>query len=124
VLRAPELDAGLPGGSQQSRAEGRNPLPRPAAHSTGDAAQDTVVLLGCEHTLSGHVQLFVTQYAQVFLGRASLSPFIPQPVLVVGVALTQMQDPALGLVEPHEVHTGPLLQLVQVPLDGKNFAVG
>jgi len=28
-----------------------------------------------------------------------------------------MQDLALGLVEPHEVHTGPLLQLVQVPLD-------
>jgi len=29
-----------------------------------------------------------------------------------------VQDFALGLVEPHEVHTGPLLQLVQVPLDG------
>jgi len=29
-----------------------------------------------------------------------------------------MQDPALGLVEPHEVHMGPLLKLVQVPLDG------
>ena len=28
-----------------------------------------------------------------------------------------MQDPALGLVEPHKVHTGPLLKLVQVPLD-------
>jgi len=29
-----------------------------------------------------------------------------------------MQDVALGLVEPHEVHTGTPLQLVQVPLDG------
>jgi len=29
-----------------------------------------------------------------------------------------MQDLALGLVEPHEVHTGPLFRLVQVPLDG------
>ena len=29
-----------------------------------------------------------------------------------------MQDLALGLVEPHEVHSGPLLQLVEVPLDG------
>ena len=29
-----------------------------------------------------------------------------------------MQDLALGLVDPHEVHTGPLLQLVQVSLDG------
>ncbi|KAK4832388.1 hypothetical protein QYF61_022243 [Mycteria americana] len=50
--------------------------------------------------------------------RAALNPFIPQPVLIPEVALTQLQDPALGLVEPHEVHMGPLLQLVQVPLDG------
>jgi len=34
------------------------------------------------------------------------------------VALTQLQDLALGLVELHVVHTGPLLELVQVPLDG------
>ncbi|KAK4816335.1 hypothetical protein QYF61_015019, partial [Mycteria americana] len=50
--------------------------------------------------------------------RAALNPFIPQPVLILGVAPMQVQDPALGLVEPHEVHMGPLLQLVQVPLDG------
>ena len=35
-----------------------------------------------------------------------------------GVALTQVQDLALGLAELHEVHMGPLLKLVQVPLDG------
>jgi len=35
-----------------------------------------------------------------------------------GVAPTQAQDSAISLVEPHEVHTGPLLELVQVPLDG------
>jgi len=29
-----------------------------------------------------------------------------------------MQDVALGLVEHHEVHTGPLLKLVQVSLAG------
>jgi len=28
-----------------------------------------------------------------------------------------VQDPARGLVEPHEVHMGPLLELVKVPLD-------
>ncbi|KAK4815950.1 hypothetical protein QYF61_010444 [Mycteria americana] len=39
------------------------------------------------------------------------------PVLKSRIAATQVQDPALGLVEPHEVHTGPLLRLVQVPLD-------
>jgi len=36
----------------------------------------------------------------------------------VVVAPTQMQDPSLGFVKLHEVHTGPLLKLVQVPLDG------
>jgi len=55
VLRAPELDAGLQVGSHQSRAEGQNPLPRPAAHAASDAAQDAVGLLGCECTLSDHV---------------------------------------------------------------------
>ena len=34
------------------------------------------------------------------------------------VAPTQVQDLAFGFVEPHEVHMGPLLELVQVPLDG------
>ncbi|KAK4820994.1 hypothetical protein QYF61_009460 [Mycteria americana] len=88
VLRAPELDTVL---------------------------QDMVGFLGCECTLLAHVQLFIHQYPQVLLCRAALNPFIPQPVLMVGIAPTQVQDPALGLVEPHEVHTGPLLQ---VPLDG------
>jgi len=37
---------------------------------------------------------------------------------MLGFALTQAQDPALGLLEPHEVHTCPLLEFVQVPLDG------
>jgi len=58
------------------------------------------------------------EYRQVLLGRAALNTLIPQPVLISGVALAQVQDPALGPVEPHEIHTGPLLELVQVPLDG------
>jgi len=45
--------------------------------------------------------------------RAALSLLIPQPV-----APNQMQDLALRLVEPLEVHMGPLLELAQVPLDG------
>ena len=55
-----------------------------------------------------HVQLFIHQHPQVLLGGAVLNP------LTLGVAPTH----ALGLVEPHEVHMGPLLELVQVPLDG------
>ncbi|KAK4818846.1 hypothetical protein QYF61_020065, partial [Mycteria americana] len=76
-----------------------------------------VGLLGCECTLLAHVQLFIHQHPQVLLRRAALNHIIPQPVLKPRIALNQVQDPALGLVEPHEVHTGPLLQLVQVPLD-------
>ncbi|KAK4821583.1 hypothetical protein QYF61_024442 [Mycteria americana] len=117
VLRAPELDAVLQVRSHQSRAEGQNPLPRPAGHAAFDAAQDMVCFLGCKCTLLAHVQLFIHQYPQVLLCRAALNPFIPQPVLILGVAPIQVQDPALGLVEPLEFHTGPLLQLVQVPLD-------
>jgi len=64
-----------------------------------------------------HVQLFIHQYSQVLLGRAALNPFIPQPLLILGVAPTQMQDLALGPVKFHEVHTGLFLELVQVPLD-------
>ncbi|KAK4808956.1 hypothetical protein QYF61_013590 [Mycteria americana] len=86
--------------------------------SHGENSQDMVGFLGCERTLLAHVQLFSHQYLQVLLHRAALNPFVLQPVLKPGVALTQVQDPALGLVEPHEVHMGPLLELVQVPLDG------
>jgi len=57
-------------------------------------------------------------HPQALLGRAALNPFIPQPVFIPGVVLTQMQDFELGLVELREVHTGPLLELVQGPLDG------
>ncbi|KAK4826957.1 hypothetical protein QYF61_012806 [Mycteria americana] len=117
VLRALELDAVLQVGSHQSRVEGENHLPQPAGHASFDAAQDTVGLLGCKRTLPAHVQLFVHQYPQVLFRRAALNPFITQPVLKPKIAPTQVQDPALGLVEPHEAHTGPLLQLVQVPLD-------
>jgi len=62
--------------------------------------------------LVAHVQLFVHQYLQVLLGRAALNPFIPQPVFVLGIALTQVQNRLFGLVELDEVCTGPHLQLV------------
>jgi len=53
-------------------------------------------------------------YHPVLILRAALNPFIPQPVLILGAAPTHVQDLALGYVEPHEVHTGPLLELVHV----------
>jgi len=41
-----------------------------------------------------------------------------QSVFVLWITLTHVQDSALSLVEPHEVYMCPLLELVQVPLDG------
>jgi len=107
VLGSPELHAGLQVRSHQRGAEGQNPLTCPAGHTSLDAAHDIVGLLGCECTLVAHSKLFIYQYPQVLLGRAALNPFTPQPVLIVGVATTHLQDLELGLVEPHEIHTGP-----------------
>jgi len=45
-----------------TRAQGQNHLPPSADHASLGAAQDTVGLLGCEHTLSAHAQLFIHQY--------------------------------------------------------------
>lgn len=64
-----------------------------------------------------HVELFVHKQPKVLLPKASLAPFSVQPVLVLGIALTQVQDLALGLVELHKIHTGPPFKPVHVPLD-------
>jgi len=44
-----------------------------------------------------------TKHPQVLLVRAALNPYIPQLLLKPEVAPTQVQDLALGPVEPHEV---------------------
>ncbi|KAK4810926.1 hypothetical protein QYF61_013334 [Mycteria americana] len=118
ILGTPELDAVLQVGSHESGAEGQNHLPQPAGHASFDAAQDTIGFLSCKRTSLAHVLLFIHHYPQVLLCRTALNAFIPQPVLIPGVALTQVQALALGLVELHEGHMGPLLKPVQVPLDG------
>ncbi|KAK4827796.1 hypothetical protein QYF61_021788 [Mycteria americana] len=117
MLWASELDAVLQVGFHQSEVEGQNHLPQPAGHASFDAAQDTVGFLGCERTLLAHIQFFIHWYPQV-LCRAALNPLIAQPVSMFGIAPTQVQDLALGLAEFHEVHTGPPLKPVKVPLDG------
>jgi len=45
VQRAPELDAGLQVRSHWSGAEGQNPLPGPAGHSTFNEVQDMFGLI-------------------------------------------------------------------------------
>ena len=64
-----------------------------------------------------HVEFPINQHPQVLLSRSALNPFSTQPAFVPGVALTHVQDLALGLVELHDVRTGPLLKPVKVPMD-------
>ena len=77
-----------------------------------DAAQDTVGFLGCKDTLLAHVQLPNRQYYQVLFGRTVLHPYIPQLVLVMGIATTKVLDLAVDFVQPHELLLGPLLRPV------------
>jgi len=75
VLRAPELDTGLPGGVSPEWSRGAESPPRPAAHTAGDAAQGTVGLQGCQCTLPAHAELLMSQHDQVLV-RAALNPII------------------------------------------------
>jgi len=67
--------------------------------------------------LLGYTELLINQLLQVLLLRTALKPFSVQSVSVLGIALTHLQDLALGLAELHDVHTNSLLKLVPVPLD-------
>ena len=65
-----------------------------------------------------HIHIFIHPYPQVRVYRAALNPLIARAVSTIGIAPTQVQDLVLGLVELHEVCTGPALKLVKAPLDG------
>ena len=114
MLRAPELDAGLPEGVSPEQSRGAEPPPSPCAHAAGDAAQGTVGLLHCECILPGCVELLVNKHPQVLLLRAALNPFSTRPVFVHGIAPAHVKD----LVELHEVCMSLPLKPVKVPLVG------
>jgi len=63
--------------------------------------------------LTDHLVLSV--YLVLSIIWAALSPFSTQPVFVLEVAPTHVQDSAFGLVGLHGVHTDPPLKPVQVP---------
>lgn len=94
MLWAPGLDTGgISGlGTQTGKVPSLDPLP--------------VLLLVHPRTLlafwvaEAHCgDLLVRQHPQVFLPWAALNPFSTQPVLVLGIAWTQVEDLVLGLVE-------------------------
>jgi len=59
-----------------------------------------------------------TSTLRSFLSGLCSYLFILQLLLIAGVAKTQVQDLALGLVKPPAVLLGPLFKPVQVTLDG------
>jgi len=63
-----------PGGFSPEEAESP---PSTCCYSAGDAAQDTVGLLGCERTLVAHVKLFIDQYPKAFFAGLLSIPSSP-----------------------------------------------
>ncbi|KAK4823418.1 hypothetical protein QYF61_001873 [Mycteria americana] len=78
--------------------------------------EDAIGFLGHLGTLLAHIQPAVDQHPQVLLCQAAFQPLFPKPVTLHGVAVTQVQDLVLSLVEPHTIGLGPSIQPVQVPL--------
>ena len=70
----------------------------------------SIGLLGHLGTLLAHVQPAVDQHPKVLFHRAAFQPLLPKPVALHGVVVTQMQDAALGLVEPHTAALSPSIQ--------------
>jgi len=112
VVRGPKLNTLLQVRPHQCRVQGHNHLLPPAGHTIPDTSQDAVGLLGHLGILFAHVQLAVSQHPKVLFCRASFQPLLPQPVVLHGVVVTQVQDLAFGLVEPHTVALGPSIQPV------------
>ncbi|KAK4832409.1 hypothetical protein QYF61_022544, partial [Mycteria americana] len=78
--------------------------------------EDAIGFLGHLGTLRAHIQVALDQHSQVLFRWAAFQPLFPKPPVLHRVVVTQVQDPALDLVEPHTVGLGPWIQPVQVPL--------
>ncbi|KAJ7410144.1 hypothetical protein WISP_111202 [Willisornis vidua] len=101
---------------QVSQGAHADHFPGPAGHTVPDTGQDAIGLLGHLGTLLAHVQLPLNQNLQVPFCLSALQLLHPQPLELHGVVISKVQDPALGLVEPHTTEFSPSIQPVQVPL--------
>ncbi|KAK4832512.1 hypothetical protein QYF61_023577 [Mycteria americana] len=115
-VRGPKLNTGFEVRPHQCRVQGDNHFPTPAGYSISDTSQDAVSFLGHLGTLLAHIQEAVNQHPQVLFHQAAFQPLFPKPVALHGVVVPQVQDLALGLVEPHTIDLSPLIQPVQIPL--------
>lgn len=60
--------------------------------------------------MSAHIQFFIHQYLQVLVWKTVLNQLIIQSELTMVIALTYVEDLALGLAELHDVHMQPILK--------------
>ncbi|KAK4815221.1 hypothetical protein QYF61_022868 [Mycteria americana] len=115
-VRGPTLNTAFEVRPHQCQVQGHDHCPSPAGHAIPDTSQDAVGCLGHLGTLLAHIQAAVNQHPQVLFRWAAFQPLFPKPVALHGVAVTQVQDLALGLVGSHTIDLGPSIQPVQVPL--------
>ena len=96
LVRGPKLNTVLEVQPHQCRVQGHDHLPTPAGHTVPDTSQDASWPPG--HT---------TGSCSASHQPTSPGPFLPgsfpatPPQALHGVVVTQAQDLALGLVEPH-----------------------
>ena len=114
ILGTPKMDAVLQVGFHRRRVEGQNELPCPAGHTSLYIGQDTTGLQSHICWLESNFSSTCTP--QVLFCGAALNPFIPQPVLILGISLAQGQGLAFHLVELREFYMG--IQPVKIPLHG------
>ncbi|KAK4813748.1 LOW QUALITY PROTEIN: hypothetical protein QYF61_023684 [Mycteria americana] len=115
-VRGPKLNTAFEVRPHQCRVQGDNHFPTPAGHTIPDTSQDAIGFLGRLGTLLAHIQPAVDQHPQVLFCQAAFQPLFPKPVALHGVVVTQVWDPALGLVKPHTINLSPSIQPVQIPL--------
>ncbi|KAK4823743.1 hypothetical protein QYF61_006012 [Mycteria americana] len=116
VVKGPKLNTVFEVRPHQCRVQGHDHFSGPASHTISDISQDAIGILGHLGTLLAHIQVAVNQNTQVLLCWAAFQPLFLKPVALHGVVVTQVQDLALGLVEPHTIGLSPLIQPVQIPL--------
>ncbi|KAK4829782.1 LOW QUALITY PROTEIN: hypothetical protein QYF61_006581 [Mycteria americana] len=116
VVRGPKLNTVFEVRPHQCRVQGHNHFPSPAGCTIPDTSQDTIGLLGHLGTLPAHIHMAIDQHPQVLFHRAAFQPLCPKPVALHGVVVTQVQDLALGLVEPYTIDLGPSTHPVQIAL--------
>ncbi|KAK4811485.1 hypothetical protein QYF61_010384 [Mycteria americana] len=116
VVGGPTLNTAFEVQPHQCRVQEHDHFPSPAGHAIFDTSQDAIGFLGHLGTLLAHIQGAVNQHPQVLLCWAAFQPLFPKPVALHVVAVTQVQDLALGLVKPHTIGPSPWIQPVRVPL--------